>query len=279
MKNSIGTSWEVIARALPEGRSRRIDCPLCDTSSRNTANVSHKPDGFALYCFSCKAKPFIPHGLRSISKLNLTTSLAAQSTFLTSPMELPKDCTTNVPEHLAIWLYKSSIFKSTYQQYGICWSPELQRIILPVYKDGNLVYMQARAVIPGMKPKYLNRRDANKQGVLFESLPSTFIEGTAVVVTEAILSAIRVGWYYKAYSTMGSKLTDSAAWQLSNQNVILWYDPDIAGEEGARQAFKTLRSIGGKVYNLRTKLKPKQYTNSEIKDILLNATRVAGFHE
>ena len=274
MKNSICTSWELIAKALPEGRSRRIDCPFCDTLSRNTANVSHKQDGFALYCFSCKAKPFIPHGLRSISKLQLTTSLAAQSTFLTAPLELPKDCTTNVPEHLAIWLYKSSIFKSTYQQYGICWSPELQRIVLPVYKDDKLVYMQARAVLPGMEPKYLNRRDVNKQGILFESLPSAFIEDNeVVVVTEAILSAIRVGWYYKAYSTMGSKLTDAAAWQLSSQKVILWYDPDKAGEEGARQAFKTLRSIGGKVYNLRTKLKPKQYTNSEIKDILWEARK------
>jgi hypothetical protein len=122
-----------------------------------------------------------------------------------------------------------------------------------------------------MQPKYLNRTAAGKTSILFESLPSKYLMSDSVVVTEAILSAIRVGWYYKAYSTLGSDLTDANASRLSDRRVLLWYDPDKAGAEGSVRACKKLRSIGCNAINVRTEKKPKQYTNQQIQEILWKA--------
>lgn len=260
--------WLMLAKSLPLGASRRRNCHVCATSSSNTVKISHTSDGYRWYCFSCGAGDSVRHGLRSISLLSLH---ASDSEFSNTPMALPHDFTTEIPEDVAVWMYKSSVYKDTAFKYNIGWSAKMQRIILPVYnKERELVYIQARAVRKGHKPKYLNRASTYRADIMFHSMPSQYtLYPDVFVVTEAILSAIRVGVYAPTVSTLGSKITDEMAYQLSMaEKVLLWYDPDAAGRSGAVKAFQKLKQIGTEIVIINTDLKPKQYTNKEIRDIL-----------
>ena len=258
--------WLNQAKSLQEGWNTRIVCPYCSGVSSTPARIEHKPLGYSFYCFSCKTTKWKSKGLQPISKLKLFET----EKFRKGSMKLPHDFTLEIPQAEAVWLYKSGIYKETYEAYGIGWSPSLQRIILPVYKDGELVYMQSRIQHPTvLQPKYLNRTATNKADVMFVAKNGEYQSGyNIIVMTEAILSAIRVGVYYKCISTLGSSLTDSVAYQLSTKKVLIWYDPDKAGWSGSLEAYKKLKSLGTEVKIIGTELKPKQYNNEEIQRIV-----------
>lgn len=202
--------------------------------------------------------------MRSISQLNLRKE---DTKFLTSA-SLPPDFTLDIPPIHAVWLYKAGIFASTAVQYSIGWSEKLQRIILPVYKDGKLIYTQARAVHKGQE-KYLNRCGEAREKILFRSAWSKYLLSAEVVVlTEDILSAIRTGIYLPSYSTLGTELTDTAAFLLSKRKfVIVWYDNDKGGHTGSIKVVKKLESIGVPCINYKGIQDPKYYTNQELIDI------------
>lgn len=267
--------WTEQAKALQEGNSRRVNCPFCGTPSKNTAKLQHKDTGVSIFCFSCKESRFKGHGARSISALKLRFAFNVANAWHQEPViKLPLDFTLDIPEQHALWLYKSSVFSTTAKDYGIGWSDSMQRVVIPVYNDSALVYTQARAVHPGMKPKYLNKKNASKSSVYFESKESTFkvVPEDTCCLVEAALSVIRCGWYCKTFSALGSDLTDSLAYKLSKyKQVLVWYDPDKAGAEGTAKAVRKLSMLGCSAIKIATNKKPKEYTNSEIQEIITKA--------
>lgn len=261
-------SWYSLAKSLHEGSSTRVNC-LNDncTDNRRSMKVQHSADGYSCYCFSCHFKRRKLHGERSISKLVASRNnklFISQNKYVPT---LPKDFTTEIPAKYAVWLYKAGIYKDTYIKYGIGWSQGMQRIILPVYKQDELIYLQARAVLHGMQPKYLN--PSNSNSVYFKSLPSKYlITNKVIVITEDMLSAIRTGVYLTSYSLLGTVISDALAYKLSDYTCLIWLDPDKAGINGTRKVKKKLQSLGCKVYALSGTKDPKYYTNEELKEIL-----------
>lgn len=229
--------------------------------------IAHTDRGYTVYCFRCNYTDIEQHGMRSISQLVLSKGIAE---YKAMPLQLPKDFTTEIPEKHTIWLYKAGIFKDTALRYGIGWSNSTQRVILPVYKDDKLVYMQARAVILRHEPKYLNKQGASRAAILFESYRSKhwLCPSNTVVITEDILSAIRTGVYVRSFSTLGTKLTDAAAYKLSEYKCIVWYDNDKAGWLGAVKVKKKLESLGTTCLIYDGRQDPKYYDNSELINIL-----------
>lgn len=259
--------WLRLAKHLTEGSSKRFKCVIGCTEDRQylAMKVTHDAEGYRAYCFRCGKAKRHRHGLRSINQLQLQKD--TQSFLRTT--NLPFDFTTKIPEEYALWLYKAGIYKDTYKRYNIGWSEGMQRVVLPVYSNEELVYVQARSVIQGHEPKYLNKTASNKETVLFESLESKYLLGDYVVITEDILSAIRTGVYLRSFSTLGTKITDAVAYILSKYKCIIWYDNDNAGIEGGIKVRKKLISLGTDVQIYRGTKDPKHYTNEELQEILL----------
>lgn len=187
-------------------------------------------------------------------------------------LELPFDFDLDIPDYGRVWLLKGGVGSSIISHYGIGWSESMNRVVLPVYEDGELTAVQSRSVWDAMKPKYLNKKGSTNS--MFWSDPDVQLKRCTdeLVITEDILSTIRVGRLNDCVSTLGTSLSDRMAAQLLTlyNKFAIWYDGDEAGVRGARKARKALQIQGGVCRIVNTAKDPKEYNNEEIEDILCN---------
>lgn len=260
------TDWLQIAKDLPVGHSTRAVCHgECGTG--RALVINHDPDKYRCYCFRCGLSQFESKGymtleqLAHIKAMNEAAALASESVAL--PLDINYDSSL-WPTEARMWLYKASIYGSVLDSARIGYSPELGRVILPVYKDQEVIYYQGRAIFAGQEPKYLNPKTANRP-IWYGKQAE---ESDTIVVTEDILSAIRVGEVTQSCSILGTKLDTASAGALSKyRRVIIWLDGDTAGVEGALSISKTLGLVTD-TRIVRTERDPKEYTNQQINEIL-----------
>lgn len=261
-------SWLHLAKNLNPNTRRYYD--HVDCGAGRTLVVSADENGWSAHCFRCNADGFEPYGTRNLSELqNVHYGLLQRKdiAFEKGSCKLPADFTKEIPDYAAIWLYKAGIFKSTAEAYGFGWSDSIKRVVLPLYENGRLVYMQARS-IDGRKPKYLNNSACSKSGILFKG---NSLQGSTVVITEDILSAVRVSSLSIAsVSTLGTQVsTEHANWIAQRYSkAVFWYDGDEAGRKGAENGTRLLSLLGVVVKAIRTTQDPKTYSNREILNIL-----------
>ena len=272
---SIGYSeWLDSAQRLPEGRSKRIS-HLCGEGA--VLNIEHSAEGYRCWCYRCNDGGFKPHGRQALSTYINRWNEAAASYDL-SNIRLPEDVSRkSVPWAAARWLGDANITHALAERYGIGYSPSMGRVYLPVYQLVDnavlLVYYQARAVHPGQSPKYLNPR-ADKSRLWFNSAfsPNGCTEDSKVaVVTEDILSAIRVGQVRQCsgVSLLGTSTSPYHLERLMQyKHVVIWLDPDSAGERGAEKLRRTLSLTGQLLSVLKTERDPKLYPHDELREIL-----------
>lgn len=163
-------------------------------------------------------------------------------------------------------MYKAGISTSRYIEAGIGWSDSLQRIVIPVYStDGELLYFQCRAVHKGQLPKYSNP-SREKSSLLY--MAGWGYSKQRVVVTEDILSCIRVGKHIPAACILGTKTSDEQAGILSQfKHVTYWLDNDDAGHRGARAGTAKLR-LATHADSIHSQHDPKEYSDREIRQYL-----------
>lgn len=197
----------------------------------------------------------------------------AVAQLLGAPWEgLPRDFTTDIPTHRAIWLLKASIGFDVAGRYGIGYSPKLDRVIIPIMDSGELVAFTARAV--DTQPKYIARYKYGSSAV-FTSLPD--VRGLFdLVVMEDQLSTIRVGRYNLSRSLLGTSADGETAMALLKgiedpHSIALWLDGDKAGKKGRDAVARRLGLLGLNVTKITTPKDPKLYTNREIQEILADA--------
>lgn len=232
--------------------------------------------GLHAYCFRCNESRLIRRELSLAEKI---AAIKAQEQALEELREckLPSDFTLEIPQEHAVWLYKASITKAQAKELGIGWSAGLQRIVLPVYgDDGELAFIQARAVKPGQTPKYLNTRGANAAKALFQT--AAIEAGTPfVVITEDMLSAIRCGLYGPAVALCGVSVSEAKALRLLKARTLLcWLDPDPAGQKAMRKFIRAVSLLHPDVRLVHSEKDPKLLTNARIWEHIertLNATR------
>lgn len=238
--------------------------------------VTHQLDGLHAYCFRCDDARV---ERRELSLAEKVAALKARETALSElrHCNLPSDFTPEIPPEYAVWLYKASITKDQARELGFGWSPGLQRIILPVYgDDGELAFIQARAVKQGQQPKYLNTAGANAASALFQT--STIDSGTPfVVVTEDMLSAVRCGAYGASAALCGVSANDAKVLKLLPAKVLLcWLDPDPAGQKAMRKFIRAASLLHPDVRLVHSEKDPKLLSNAQIKQHIertLNAVR------
>ena len=228
-----------LADQLKLGQKRRVEH---DCGEGKTLVVSRTERGTSYWCHRCHDKGWIPAD-RSladrIAALNEATGwdgTAQQSLELPGPGKMnPQDW----PDAPRLWLYKAGFSNDEIRRHGWYWNPRMQRVILPVKKDGKVIYWQGRGFDPG-RPKAINPV-ANREGLV-----AKYGDGDWVALTEDILSAAKVGSVGEAWALLGTVLSYSTALTLAEAGrpVLLMLDDDPAGRRGAAEASKTLNLLG-----------------------------------
>jgi len=251
------TKWLEIAEELPLGTKTRVTC----CGKNRDAVISNDKQGYSVHCFKCGYSDRHTVHNRTLEQLRCLEELNRQP----DPVEIPEDFTSVIPVQHRTWLYKAGITHAEYLQAGIGWSDHLQRIIIPLYGDsGELLYFQCRAVHKGQLPKYKNP-PVEKATLLYKVNHPDY---SRVVVTEDILSALKVGRHTHAVSILGTKTSDEQAAYLSEFKLVsYWLDPDKAGLEGARKGCKQL-SLVTNTEVLHSSKDPKNLSDRVIRKIL-----------
>lgn len=263
--------WLATAKTLAAGRRIRIECCSHDKSLM----VSNEERGYRAYCFRCGPRGFVAHGDFSIDQLRRRREEFAL--LQEAHVRLPKDFTTEIPTNAAVWLYRSGINTDIAKHYGFGFSSSLRRVVLPVYADSALVGFTARSTI-GEKPKYIERMSSPSASV-FVADPATRLpasedwsdaSGPDLVITEDILSAVRVGRVAKrCVALLGTSANEhQLAVAVGCRRIAIWLDPDRPGRVAAQKLRRRLALQGYETVTIRTEQDPKKYSNREIRRLL-----------
>lgn len=257
--------WLKVAQTLPVGYKHRYN--HCSHNNRS-AIISFDGHVYSMHCFKCGTDLFHNVGQQDFATLQKIRKLNADAAdaFRKRTVELPEDFTLDIPDVGMLWLLKASITPYIARQHGIGWTPKYQRVILPVYnRQHKLVFYQGRAVVKGHEPKYLNPV-VDRRKIMFWALPNA--DTAHIIVTEDILSAIRIGKFIPAVSLLGTKVSIAQVNRLAEyKHVTTWLDPDEAGINGAVKVRKAV-GILTKTSNIVSDVDPKNLTNHQIQEVL-----------
>ena len=256
--------WLVAAKLLPLGGRGRY---AHECGNGEAMIISHNNRGYSGYCNRCHANEFQGHGQRTFKEL---MELRAQEKDLRQELgaevKLPSDFTLDIPVEGRLWLYKASITPGMAREAEIGYSPYFKRVIIPVFDQGGLVYFQARALHDYQDIKYINPR-VDRSNIAYW-VGHNDCDKARIIVTEDILSAIRVGQFIPTMSALGTRLSIPLANRLSEYDeVTTWLDPDSAGIKGAHEMRKLL-TLTTRVSDIVSRADPKNLTNEEIKQCL-----------
>ncbi len=256
--------WLKLAMVLPYGRSGRMNCPHCH--GNNTLGYTNHGDHFTYNCFRCKetggsaAPAMTPQERRALE-------LQAQA-FREAPPTMPDDFTTDIPPRGVLWLAKGGLNHSDIKKYGFGYSPRMQRVIMPVYENKELVAVQARAINKGHEPKYLGQIRRNPRPA-FHALHSEPTD--TLVLTEDMLSACRVAKVCDAWSLLGTNLLPSvlaAVAETQHEIIALWMDEDDAGINARRKMRNQLQITGKVIQLIRSDRDPKKHSLDEMRRLI-----------
>lgn len=275
------SEWLQQAQRLPEGRSARVSH---DCGEGRPMIIEHTAEGFRCWCHRCHEGGFKPHGQRALSKI-VERWNAAAGDHNDFKIILPHDLTRrDLPWPAVRWLSKAGITQRLMDEYNIGYSPRYGRVYLPVYSAPNrsgvrrLEYYQGRAVYDGQVPKYLNPK-VNKASLVFSSrnrapgsiTPRESKRGQTAIITEDILSAIRVGEVPGAagVSILGTSPSPGQINYLSTfRSCLIWLDPDSAGQKATRLLKRSLEMIGQPFWVMTSERDPKLYSHRELQEMI-----------
>ncbi|AGW43594.1 DNA primase [Burkholderia phage JG068] len=275
-------SWLEKAKALPEGGRARTSH---DCGPGRVLVIEHKEDGWRAHCFRCstqegegwvaKPAPTLGERIERQRRIQAAGAAAKSRGYLTMPEGVadPQEW----PTPARAWLYKAGMSNEDIKQFGAVWSPDMERVILPLYRDGRLTYWQGRnyGVVDDYNPKYLNP-PVDRDKLLYQGA-SEWPTGP-LVITEDILSAWKVQKAgFEAWSIMGTSLSEANLVLIlkTNQPVVLWLDPDEAGQRGMRKMIRTLRAYGVDTCRVDSERDPKLLSRYDIRRLLYGTGRYA----
>jgi len=171
--------------------------------------IRRNPDGsIVAHCFNCGGSTV--HRPKSAVK-NMYDMLDRDKAIANSadkPMSLPPDCISKIedwPDVARAWLYRYDITNKEIRALSIVYSPSYNRVILPIYYQGALAAWQGRSLDKSNPPKYIGAKRVKGVKNYLKSSP---ISSNYLILTEDLLSAIRVNRICDAMSLGGTSLQD-----------------------------------------------------------------------
>jgi len=253
---------------VPIRKHRR--CPFCETRTSGFVVI---PDlkGYILFCHKCGKKKWIPRG--GFSPRAVKALLTVPKAKVYPDISVPADMSMTIPAKGKVWLYEYGVTEKIIKEMKFGYSEKYQRLIMPVYKDGELIYWQGRYLGNHKKdgtPKYISR---TKSGNYYWEYNPTGSD--VAVLVEDILSAIKVGSAgYCGVCLFGSYLKESVLNEVAETytRMVLWLDPDK--RKSATKYTKRFSSLGYPLRVILTARKdPKEYTTKEIQKYLNKETK------
>lgn len=248
----------------------RVSCPSCGSST-----------GLGdIHCFKCgyinkyKATPgyFTEYVKRTEQVLKLRDNIVlAPNRFAPKALE---------------WLYKASIYDETIVKQRIAYCPDINKVLVPAFKDEVLKFYQLRSLKDEDKAKYVTYGSCSNYKILYNDH-----DNTRLVITEDHLSGMRIRPYENVACLSGTTLSYSFIETLLDNydEFIFWLDPDKPGIDAlnknanrlkwysskynVRRMFTRKKPIEYRFYKVNYKeivLDPKYYLNNEIVNILKN---------
>lgn len=255
--------WLSLAVALPAGQSRRLDCWHC--GSKNAASITNMGRKYAVHCFRCGSKEVKdPPPMTPAERLAMKQAADA---FKAAPPTLPDDFTLTLPVIGVLWITKGGLHVDDAERMGWGWSDKHQRVIMPVYSGDDLLAVQARAVHPWMKPKYLSQMWSGPRAVFRAGNRHA---GT-LVLTEDMLSAARVSKVTDAWSLLGTNLMPAVIQRIADSpytDIRVWMDDDEAGHRARKKMLRALGAVGIEATAIVSDRDPKHHTLQEMKDLI-----------
>jgi hypothetical protein len=177
--------------------------------------------------------------------------------------DLPLDFSKDFPEWAEIFL-RACFDAEIPEEIG--YSMIYDRIIFPIYREGQLMCWQGRGP-PNHPQKWLTVSPKYSWGGKYPYIK----EGTydRYIITEDIISAMKVGEIYPTISILGASVnTPMVQFLLDKSNkFVIWLDGDTAGATGTKKILCKLKMLADLTV-IRTKHDPKFYTLSRITQIL-----------
>lgn len=234
--------------------------------------IKRLPDATVLaYCHHC--------GLSgSYKSKNTNIHLKKKSQAITKnakDLRLPTDIeatSSKWPHYARAWLVKYGITESEVKQHGIVFSPKFDRLLFPLYMDGDYIGWQGRSFNDDEKiPKYLTTVDRERltgNCGLYKCKTGS----DTVVLVEDCLSAIKVSRGESTICLLGSHPTPEVInWIASRyNNIYIWLDNDkpevIKQQNKLKSLFEVL--VTGEVKLILTNKDPKEFSTEEIEELL-----------
>lgn len=259
--------------SLADGQQAKFNHVGCSAGRDTKHRLVVRRDGNTLvaWCHHCQARGV--HG-GDASATNYTRKRRQQLNSVQSEVHLPHDIVygmTEFPPLANVWLNQYGITMDERQQFGIGWSAYYGRVVLPVYMNEGLVAFQLRRIMPDDDgPKYLTVRKAGVAHPMWQA--GQFVHGGVMVLTEDMLSAIKVSRVANATAMLGTTTPqDNLAYILRfNPDVVLmWFDddnPDVKAKQ--RVAHRRIGAfVTCHIYHSHGR-DPKEYTTEEIQEVI-----------
>lgn len=261
--------WLSQAQALHEGGKAQI---AHSCGSGRKLLIEHKPDGFAAWCYRCSEPGWAPKPRPSLSeRIAALSREREQDARLVADIRPPMPAEFNPkewPDEAKVWLYKAGIDNDWIEELGFYYNEASRRVVMPVLDDrGTLKFWQARGFDP-RRPKYLSPALGQDSKPLYKAGAGS---GETLVLTEDILSAVRVGQVASGWSLLGTSLNAGQEREVVDfkpERVLVWLDPDAAGVKARRKLVPRLRALGLNAKAVRSNKDPKDFNIDEIKGYL-----------
>ena len=193
-------------------------CPRCQSKGhdRSGNNLGVYSDGHK-HCFSCHY--YEPPTLRDrIRNMAVNPVVKADE-----DLNFPSDYTTDIPKNGLEWLKKYGISNGEIASNHIGYSCSRNMLIFPVFGDTNELIMWQGRNFGDSGPKYLTK---GKVSDIIHLVGGGKV-GT-VIVSEDLLSAIKIGRFYQSMPLWGSHMPLKTIQRLARRFSVLgiWLDPD-----------------------------------------------------
>lgn len=239
---------------------RHLPCPKC----RSKDNLGEWEDG-SKYCFGC--------GYYEPPRNRLGNFKGIYKDVVETPrnsVSLPADASDILPKAPLEWLRSYGITFNEIFKYGYKYSKEKELLIfshLPYWWQGRYFGTEKRGKYFSCGNSIDNYRIFGAEGSTQEWKGTYKKPMTEIVLTEDILSAIKVGRHMAAIPILGSNIPLIMIKRLSRivERIYIWLDADKRKESFLASSRGTQLVDCRHIY---TELDPKCYSDNEIKEIL-----------
>lgn len=254
-----------------------INCPA-GADRKKRLYVRKRDGGLIFWCHHCQSaggKAGQKRYIKDRSDVQTTWTLRLPYDFEPDPDKWPVTA-----RH---WLSQYEIRGEEIQRYGIGYSDNTSRVILPVRRGTELTAYQSRRIMEwDQGPKYLTDKHkstrfplflgTNGVGTLTPPAPGRPDHRRTVVMTEDILSAIKVGRVLPAVSLLGVHLSDCNMYDLiaaGYRRFVVWLDDDnYEVRKQQRKIHKRLSNFGECILITNVGRDPKELITQEIRNVL-----------